>query len=284
MHSLTPPKIILFDWHGTLADTYDAMYNALDDLFPRLAAGGLLDRLMNPESSKTLEDAKLVNYVRKYQKLHPKIKAARKVSRTDIFEVLFGPDEEAKHIAHELYNECYRCHYGEVHLFEEDARQCLLELRGLKIRIGIATNRNRDFLEHELQIIGQGSWVDLFDTIACSDDASSRKPAPDIILKALQQLGARPDLSCWYAGDSTTDTISAKLTGITSIFYNGAHWDKAWLDKIFPGTSQYPHKPDFIVERLRNLVELVEYCLDHCNLSRQTSLLGLGVREHNADT
>ena len=61
MHSLTLPKIILFDWHGTLADTYDAMYNALDDLFPRLAAGGLLDRLMNPESSKTLEDAKLVN-------------------------------------------------------------------------------------------------------------------------------------------------------------------------------------------------------------------------------
>jgi phosphoglycolate phosphatase len=72
------------------------MYNALDDLFPRLAAGGLLDRLMNPESSKTLEDVNLVNYVRKYQKLHPKIKAARKVSRTDIFEVLFGPDEEAK--------------------------------------------------------------------------------------------------------------------------------------------------------------------------------------------
>jgi phosphoglycolate phosphatase len=67
------------------------------------------------------------------------IRHTRKVSRTDIFEVLFGPDEEVKHIAHELYSECYRCHYGEVHLFEEDARQCLLELRDLKIRIGIAT-------------------------------------------------------------------------------------------------------------------------------------------------
>ena len=81
MHSLTPPKIILFDWHGTLADTYDAMYNALDDLFPRLATGGLLDRLMNPESSKTLEDAKLVNYVRKYQKLPPKIKRSKWLGR-----------------------------------------------------------------------------------------------------------------------------------------------------------------------------------------------------------
>ena len=29
MNVLCPPKIILFDWHGTLVDTNDAMYLAL---------------------------------------------------------------------------------------------------------------------------------------------------------------------------------------------------------------------------------------------------------------
>ncbi|MCW8945913.1 MAG: HAD family hydrolase, partial [Sedimenticola sp.] len=47
--------------------------------------------------------------------------------------------------------------------------------------------------------------------------------------------------------DSTTDTIAAKRAGVTSVFFNGAQWDQQWLDKIFPGTPQHPHKPDVVV-------------------------------------
>src|SRR3569833_4517195 len=90
------PKIILFDWHATLADTLDAMYHAVDDVLPHLAEMGLLERLVKPEQSKTMEDAKLVKYIREHRQLRPKIKADRKISRTDIFEVLFGADEAAK--------------------------------------------------------------------------------------------------------------------------------------------------------------------------------------------
>jgi len=262
MPLLPPPTVILFDWHGTLADTYDAMYNALDDAFHRMAAMGLFNRLMDPARSKTLEDAKLVCYVREHQQLHPKIKAAKKVSRTDIFEVLFGPDAETKHIAHELYSECYGDHYGEVYPFEKDGRACLLEFKGLGIRLGIVTNRNRDFLEHELRLIEGGQWVGLFDVVACGDDTARRKPAPDILAKALKELGVTPDPGIWYVGDSTTDTISAKTHSLTSVFYNGAHWDQAWLDKIFPGTPEHPHKPDAVVERLRDLVDLARSCLN----------------------
>jgi phosphoglycolate phosphatase len=237
------------------------MYSALDDLFPKLAASGLLNRLMDPANSKTIDDAKLVSYVRKHQQLHPKIRLARKVSRTDIFEVLFGPDEEAKFAAHEKYNECYRAHYGEVHPFEEDVRECLLELKDLGVKIGVASNRNREFVEHELCLVEHGTWVDLFDVVACGDDMSRRKPAPDAILKALAQLGAQPSLGCWYVGDSTTDTASAKSAGITSVFYNGTHWDQAWLDNIFPGTPDHPYKPDAVIERFQDLTKLVRDCL-----------------------
>ncbi|MGB5235265.1 MAG: hypothetical protein WBN85_08840, partial [Candidatus Macondimonas sp.] len=67
------PRIILFDWHATLVDTLDAMYHAVDDVLPHLEELGLLDRLLKPSQSKTVEDAKLVSYVRRYRRLHPKI-------------------------------------------------------------------------------------------------------------------------------------------------------------------------------------------------------------------
>jgi phosphoglycolate phosphatase len=80
----------LFDWHATLVDTLDAMYHAVDDVLPQLPALGLMDALIPHDECKTPDDARLVDYVREHQRLHPKIKAQRRISRTDIFEVLFG--------------------------------------------------------------------------------------------------------------------------------------------------------------------------------------------------
>ena len=44
---LTAPDAILFDWHGTLVNTLDAMYQAIEDMLPRLEELGLMD-LMDP--------------------------------------------------------------------------------------------------------------------------------------------------------------------------------------------------------------------------------------------
>ena len=35
MKKLTPPEIIVFDWHATLVDTSEALYHALDDVLPQ---------------------------------------------------------------------------------------------------------------------------------------------------------------------------------------------------------------------------------------------------------
>src|SRR5690606_29806033 len=99
------PGVILIDWHATLVDTHDAMYHAVDDVLPRLEELGLLSRLLTPETSKTFEDAKLVRYVREHRRLHPKIVSQRKISRTDIFEVLFGDDSDAKLRAHQAFDD-----------------------------------------------------------------------------------------------------------------------------------------------------------------------------------
>lgn len=251
------PAVILFDWHATLADTMDAMYHAVDDVIPRLVALGLIERLVKPGESKTVEDEKLVKYVRENARLHPKIKAARKISRTDIFEVLFGDDDEAKAIAHRHFDDCYRKYVGDVRPFEPGVRDKLLALREIGVKLGVISNRKREFMEHELRLIDNGSWVDLFDTMACGDDVKRRKPAPDLLLAALRSLGRAPGTDCWYVGDSTTDVIAANDAGVTSIFYNGAKWDQAWIDKIFPDTIRHPHKPDAVVDDFGELLDMV---------------------------
>ena len=249
------PRVVLFDWHATLADTMDAMYYALDEVIPNLAALGLAGRLVLPGQSRTEEDARLVQYVREKGALHPKIKAQRKISRTDIFELLFGPDEEAKRIAHREFDQIYERHFGPVRPMEPGARLRLEALRARGIRLGVLSNRARRFMAHEIYTIDGSGWLELFDTMVCGDDVRRRKPFPDLIETALAQLGEPVGPQCWYVGDSVADIEAGSRAGVTTLFYNGAAWDLAWIDKIFPRTKQYPYYPDGVV---RNLDELLE--------------------------
>lgn len=250
------PRIILFDWHATLVDTMDAMYYALDEVIPQLVRLELIDRLVPEGQSKTPEDAKLVRYAREHQRLHPKIKAQRKISRTDIFEVLFGPDEDAKAIAHREFDQQYARFFGPVKPLEADSRSSLLELKSLGLRLGVLSNRNRRFMAHEIYTVDSTGWHDLFDTMVCGDDVTRRKPHPDLIWKALSNLGAPTDEHCWYVGDSAADVVAAKEAGVTAVFYNGAGWDAAWLDKIFPRTPRQLHVPDLVAGNLAELVDM----------------------------
>ncbi len=256
------PQVLLFDWHATLVDTLDAMYYALDDVLPRLVGLGLIERLVPPGQSKTLEDARLVKYVREHARLHPKIKAQRRISRTDIFELLFGADQDAKAIAHREFDRSYARHFGMIKPLESGARDRLRELRALGLRLGVLSNRSRQFMAHEIYMIDGTGWHELFDTMVCGDDVARRKPHPDLILKALDNLSAEVAQTCWYVGDSTTDVIAAKEAGVTAVFYNGAGWERAWIDKIFPGTTRHPHLPDTIIRDLAELTALARRFLD----------------------
>lgn len=259
--NLTPPQLILFDWHATLVDTLDAMYHAVDDLLPELAQLGLVDRLVKAEASKSPEDQRLVDYVRERQRLHPRVKADRKISRTDIFEVLFGEDNEAKRIAHRAFNRHYRKYFGKALPFEPRVRRLLEALVALNMPLGIITNRDREFFLQELSNVDGENWSGYFHTSVCGDDTPRRKPHPDQLQKAVEDLGYEMDGTIWYVGDSTTDTIAAKNAGATSVFFNGAQWDLPWLNTIFPGNERYPYKPDVVVNDFAEFWALVLACI-----------------------
>ena len=248
------PRLILLDWHATLVDTHDAMYHAIDEILPKLEELGLFDRMIPVKQSRTLEDAKLVQYVRKHQQLHPKIRQARKISRTDIFEVLFGHDQEAKDRAHRAFDSAYRTHCGSVTPLEPDVLKTLGHLREMDIRLGMLSNRNREFVEQEIKVLGDRSWREAFDTIVCGDDVPRRKPYPDQIQEALNRLDESAGLHCWYVGDSTTDVAAACKAKVAAVFYNGASWEQDWIDRIFPGTVSYPYRPHAVVANMHELL------------------------------
>jgi phosphoglycolate phosphatase len=255
------PSAILFDWHATLVDTHNAMYLAIDDMLARLDELGLMSLLLDPGESKTPEDARLLNYVRANKQLHPKVVAQKKISRTDIFEVLFGTDDGAKTAAHHAFDEAYQNHITDVFALEEDVHEQLVRLKAVGLPIGVISNRRRDFFEQELALVDGSGWQNLFDVTVCGTDIRRRKPAPDALLYALQQLNLPADDHAWYVGDSTTDVIAARLAGITPIFYNGAGWSQEWIDKIFPGTLRHPHRPATVVKHIAEVTELARLML-----------------------
>lgn len=258
--SLTYPKVVLFDWHATLVDTLDAMYHAVDDMLKDLREMGLLDHLVTSAACKSPEDSKLVEYVRENLGLHPKIKLDRKISRTDIFEILFADNQDAKQIAHQGFNRHYRKYYGTALPFEPKVKHVLQGLRQLGLTVGVITNRDREFFIHELNTIDGNGWAELFDTEICGDDTVQRKPHIDQIVRAAKDLGCDLGPDVWYVGDSTTDVIAAKSAGITSVFFNGALWDQPWLNKIFPGSERYPDKPDVVVNDFSEFWALMLSC------------------------
>ena len=146
--SLPIPKHILFDWHGTLVDTQDAMIAALEEMLPQLEELHLIDRLQPEEQCLNKDDEKLVRYIRLFRRLHPKILAERRNSRTEIFNAIFGDDTDAKNLAHRAYNKCYRNYFGKVKPFQQGVREYLASIKRLGITIGVATNRSREFFQH----------------------------------------------------------------------------------------------------------------------------------------
>jgi len=257
---LRAPTTVLFDWHATLVDTLDAMYHAVDDLLPELTQMGLHEQLVPAERCKSEQDLKLVEYVRDNQKLHPKIRHDRKVSRTDIFEILFGDNDDAKQQCHQRFTHHYRNYYGTALPFEPRVGDVLAGLKSIGLRLGVITNRDREFFVDELATVEDNRWAAFFDTAVCGDDTIHRKPHTDQILKISQELKITLGPEVWYVGDSTTDVIAAKSAGITSVFFNGALWDQPWLNRIFPGTGRQPHKPDVVVNDFSEFWALVLAC------------------------
>jgi len=256
--SLPAPKVILFDWHGTLVDTNDAMYSAIEEMLPQLEELDLLRHMIPEHEARSEDDEKLLRYIRIFRHLHPRVLAERRVSRTDIFDALFGDNQQALAIAHNAYDDCYRRHFGDVYPFQDGIRDALRYLRQLGVRIGVVTNRSREFFSNELTLVDGGRWVELFDLTLCSDEARRHKPAPNGLIEAASAMGEGPSLNVWYVGDTLSDMVTAHAAAVTSVFYNGGLWEEHWFEQVFAQGEHARHRPALIVDDFDGLLDAVE--------------------------
>ncbi|HEU4324354.1 MAG TPA: HAD family hydrolase [Roseiflexaceae bacterium] len=120
----------------------------------------------------------------------------------------------------------------------------LRRLRG-RFRLGLVSNAQRCFLEHELARCGLDT---LLDTVVVSSDHGFLKPDPRLFHMALEQLGTTPAQAV-YVGDSLEhDICGARAAGIRSV----------WIDRDAAGLpAKAPCRPDATIEALDELLEVL---------------------------
>lgn len=72
--------------------------------------------------------------------------------------------------------------------------------------MAIATTKVRRNIEGTLDRFG---WRDMFDVTVGGDEVARQKPAPDAFVKALEELGGRPEMAM-AVGDTVNDVMAAQ--------------------------------------------------------------------------
>jgi phosphoglycolate phosphatase len=108
----------------------------------------------------------------------------------------------------------YRAHHPSVMLamteFLPGVATLLPTLHRANKKIGLCSNKPRLFSQRLLQYL---KVADLFDVVLGPEDVASPKPAPDMLLRAVERLGL-PKERVLYVGDMVVDIQTARAAGV----------------------------------------------------------------------
>jgi len=191
------PRVVLFDLDGTLIDSAPDIAAAVNELLGRRGLGPLtLDQVVSMIGNGT-------------KKLTERAFAATSGP--------LSPEELDQRYAEML--EIYGRHLTGVSTLLPGAAAMIAGLRKQGARLGIVTNKPQRFIETILEHFGLDGD---FDTVIGSDAGITPKPAPDMLLAAMQKLGAGPRDTV-MVGDSTSDVESAHAAGVASVIRGGGY-------------------------------------------------------------
>ncbi|ACK51039.1 HAD-superfamily hydrolase, subfamily IA, variant 1 [Methylocella silvestris BL2] len=150
------------------------------------------------------------------------------LSLHEAFSVLAGPDGPI-----ESLSEAYRAAWAEIRAnpdyeepFYPGAREAVATLaENAGVTLGVATGKARRGVDH---LFARTGWADVFRTVQTSDDHPS-KPAPNMILAALAEIGAGPATTLMI-GDTSFDMEMARAAGVRPIGVAWGYHDRAALE------------------------------------------------------
>lgn len=206
-----PLRAILFDLDGTLADSYGAI-------------------------------AASINHVRACRGLTPlpEVEVRRFVGRG--LEHLLQDTVPGTDVAVDA--ERYRTHHPSVLAsgtrLLPGVAEALPALKRLGLKLGVCSNKPRDFTRKLLGILG----IDVFEAALGPEDVLEMKPAPDMLLEALKRMQVSP-AEALYVGDMVIDIRTARAAGLRVWAVPTGSEDRAALKAA---------EPDEILESMGELV------------------------------
>jgi phosphoglycolate phosphatase len=109
---------------------------------------------------------------------------------------------------------CYKAHHPSVMLtlthFLPGAAALLPALHAAGKKIGLCSNKPRLFSQRLLQHLEVAAY---FDVVLGPEDVAHPKPAPDMLLRALERLNL-PAAQVLYVGDMVVDIQTARAAGV----------------------------------------------------------------------
>ncbi len=200
MHPVLP-RAVIFDFDGTLADSYDAITASLNHV---RAVNGLA----------ALPEAEIKKHVGRGLEL--------------LLADLLPDSDLDRNVA------LYRAHH--VAVMREHtrllpgAREAVEALKRSGRRLAVCSNKKVAFTRALLDSLG---LAPLFDAVLGPDDVPRPKPAPDMLLAALRRLGAAPG-EALYVGDMDVDVQTARAAGVAVWVVPTGSTDRATLEAARP--------------------------------------------------
>ena len=171
---------VLFDWDGTLVNSYHADTSAYLAMFKEMGIAWGIEELEN-------------NYSPNWYEVYRAAKLPRK--------------------RWEDADRAWRAHYAKHRpKLMAGARRVLARL-GNDHRLGLVTSGDRDRVTRQLREFRLSS---LFAARVCSGDTLRKKPHPEPLRLALRQMELHPS-ACVYVGDAPQDVEMARRAGVCAI-------------------------------------------------------------------
>lgn len=184
------PAVALFDWDGTLVDSWPAIHECMNRVL------GVMGR-RQWSFEETLERSRR--------------------SLRDSFPGLFG---ERWQEARDLFYSEYRMLHLERLRAIDGAAPLIESLHGLGVRLGVVSNKSGRHLRAEAAHLG---WDRFFDgRLVGAGDADRDKPAVDPVLLALKGTGVVPSRAVWFVGDTWVDVACGRAAGCHTTLVGGS--------------------------------------------------------------